>query len=102
MDHTTIVSIEIFFISLVTILGFFITKGKSLGGFGPHTTSALLILLTISITAILFLECRLDAQFFSNLAFAVIGFAGGLFTHARSNQQAQSNASQTTKQSDAI
>lgn len=96
MDHTTLVSVEIFVIAIVALLGFFITKTRNLGGFGPHTTSALLILVTIFIAAILFMECKLDPQFFSNLAFAIIGFAGGLFTQKHSEKTGIENSDVTT------
>lgn len=82
MCHTTEIysfSIEIgvFIIGLVAIIGFFITKTK---GYGRYTISALLILVVIVLASFLFISGKIEKEMITNLFFAVIGFAGGLFT----------------------
>lgn len=71
------VEIGVFIIGLVAIIGFFITKTK---GYGPYTISALLILVTIVLASFLFISGKIEKEMITNLFFAVIGFAGGLFT----------------------
>jgi uncharacterized membrane protein YoaK (UPF0700 family) len=77
MDSNTIVLGIIGVIGLVSLVGFFKTKTK---GFGRFATSALLMLLVILITSLLFAAGKLEAPVLVNIFFAVIGFAGGLFT----------------------
>jgi uncharacterized protein YebE (UPF0316 family) len=66
----------IFVFGVVALIGFFVTKTK---GYGRFATSTFLLLLVVFVSALLFSAGKLDAQIFSNLCFAVIGFAGGLF-----------------------
>jgi len=60
-----------------TLCLFFKTKTP---GFGRFTTSTLLIILVVTITALLFAGGKLDCQVMANVIFAAIGFASGLFT----------------------
>ena len=64
-------------VALVALIGFFFTKEK---GYGRFATSALLLLLAISFSSLLFAVGKLEETVFGNIIFAVIGFAGGLFT----------------------
>ena len=69
--------LAILIIGAIALVGFFRTKAKGLGRF---TTSTLLLLLVIIIAALLFSAGQLHWQVMANILFAVIGFAGGLFT----------------------
>ena len=69
--------VAIFILGVVALIGFFCTKTQ---GFGRFATSSFLLLLVVVITALLFAANKLEAQVIANIFFAVIGFAGGLFT----------------------
>ncbi len=69
--------LAIFSVGLVSLIGFFITKTK---GFGRFATSTFLILVTLIIAALIYSSGKLESQIMANILFAVIGFAGGLFT----------------------
>lgn len=77
MDSNTVVLVIIGVIGLASLSGFFWTKTK---GFGRFATSALLMLLVVLITSLLFAAGKLEGPILANIFFAVIGFAGGLFT----------------------
>ena len=77
MDTSAWLLLAVFVIGLVALLGFFITKTK---GFGRFATSTFLLLLVVVVSALLFAANKLDGQVLANILFAVIGFAGGLFT----------------------
>jgi len=84
MDTNGWLLLAILIVGLVSLLGFFCTKKK---GFGRFATSSFLILLVVVITALLFAAGRLEGQVVANIFFAVIGFAGGLFTGRESEAQ---------------
>lgn len=67
----------IFVVGVVSLIGFFITKTK---GFGRFATSSFLLLLVVIISSLLYAANRLDSQTLANIFFAIVGFAGGLFT----------------------
>ena len=67
----------VFVIILVTLIGFFITKKE---GFGKFTLSSLLLIMVISISSLLYIDNKIDEKIIVNIFFAIIGFAGGLFT----------------------
>lgn len=69
--------IAIFIIGLTALIGFFVTKTK---GFGRFATSAFLLLLVLILTGLFYATDKIPAQLLSNIFFAIIGFAGGLFT----------------------
>jgi hypothetical protein len=77
MDITAWLLLAILVVGLVALVGFFCTKKK---GFGRFATSSVLLLLVVIVTALLFAAGKLEAQVVANIFFAVIGFAGGLFT----------------------
>lgn len=77
MEIDVLLILGVLVLSLVALIGFFITKTK---GFGRFSTSSLLLLLIVLISALLFVAGKLDGQIVSQIFFAVIGFAGGLFT----------------------
>lgn len=77
MDTNAWLLIAVFVLGLVALGGFFWTKTK---GFGRYATSVLLLVLALIISALFFTAGRLDGQFMANILFAIIGFAGGLFT----------------------
>lgn len=84
MDTSGWLLLAVLVVGLVALLGFFSTKKK---GFGRFATSSFLLLLVLTITALLFAAGRLDGQVVANVFFAVIGFAGGLFTGRDSDAQ---------------
>ncbi len=67
----------IFTFGFVALVGFFMTKTT---GFGKYTTSSLLLILVTTISSLLFVGNKIEAEIMTNILFAVIGFAGGLFT----------------------
>jgi hypothetical protein len=78
MDITAWLLLAIFVIGLIALIGFFLTKTK---GFGCFNTSALLLILVVVVSALLYVAGKLGCQAtIANIFFAVIGFAGGLFT----------------------
>ncbi|PZR88744.1 MAG: hypothetical protein DLM68_06945 [Hyphomicrobiales bacterium] len=80
MDKDAWLLLALFIIGLVALIGFFVTKSTNLGGFGRFSTSAFLLLLVLIISSLLFAARCLDLHILSNILFAIIGFAGGLFT----------------------
>jgi len=77
MEITTWLLLSIFVVGIVALVGFFVTKTK---GFGRYATSSFLLLLVVIVSSLLFAADKLDGQVLANIFFAVIGFAGGLFT----------------------
>lgn len=77
MDANGWLLLGVFVVGLVALIGFFVTKTK---GFGRYATSAFLLLLVVVLSAMLFAAGKLEGQILANILFAVIGFAGGLFT----------------------
>jgi hypothetical protein len=67
---------------LVALIGFFATKTT---GFGKYTTSTLLLILVLTISTVLYVAGRLEGAVYGHLLFAMVGFAGGLFTGKDSN-----------------
>lgn len=77
MDANAWLLVALFIVGVVALIGFFATKTK---GFGRYATSALLLLLVLVVSTLLFAAGRLEGQILANILFAIIGFAGGLFT----------------------
>ncbi len=75
-------TIGIFVIGVGTLIGFFVTKTP---GFGKYTTSALLLILVVTISALLYAGGKIEGETMANIIFAVFGFAGGLFTGKNGN-----------------
>ena len=67
----------IFVIGLIALIGFFMTKTK---GYGCFATSTFLILIVLFVSSLMHAADKLETQIIGNILFAVIGFAGGLFT----------------------
>lgn len=59
------------------LIGIFATKTP---GFGRYVSSLLLLTLVLFITALFFAAGKIESPLFANIAFAVVGFAGGLIT----------------------
>lgn len=70
MEHWLIITI--FLLGAGSLFGFFRTKTE---GFG---TSAFLIILVITISALLYSAGKLEGRVMANVLFAVVGFAFGL------------------------
>lgn len=77
MSKSEILMLAVFILGAGSIIGFFKTKTA---GFGRFTTSVLLIILVLTISAMLYAGDKLGTDEMSNFLFAVFGFAGGLFT----------------------
>ena len=77
MDSNTWLILAIFVVGLVALIGFFVTKTA---GFGRFATSVFLLLLVLLLSALLFAAGKLDSAVLANIFFAIVGFAGGLFT----------------------
>lgn len=77
MDASAWLLLAIFIVGMVALIGFFGTKTK---GFGRFATSTFLLLLVVIVSALLFAAGKLEESVLANIFFAVIGFAGGLFT----------------------
>ncbi len=80
----------IFVVGMVAMIGFFITKTT---GYGRYSTSVFLLLIVLVVSALLLSADKLDKTVLANIFFAIIGFAGGLFTsrdsEASTNPQAK-------------
>lgn len=92
MDSNSWLILGIFVIGLVALVGFFVTKTA---GFGRFATSVFLLVLVLIVSALLFAAGKLDGEVLANIFFAIIGFAGGLFTHRDS--ATPNTASQPTR-----
>lgn len=66
------------------ITGVFLTKTP---GFGRFSTSVLLLVLVVTVSALFFAFGKIEPSVFANVVFAVAGFAGGLLA----NRQEPSN-----------
>ena len=77
MDTNAWLLLAVFVVGLVALIGFFATKTM---GFGRFATSTFLLVLVVVVSGLLNAANRLDSQVLANIFFAVIGFAGGLFT----------------------
>jgi len=77
MDITHWLLVSVFAIGGGTLFGFFLTKTK---GFGRFATSVLLLLLVAIMTGLFYAANKMPVEVLSNIFFAIIGFAGGLFT----------------------
>lgn len=85
MDTSAWLLLGVFVIGLVALMGFFWTKAK---GFGRFSTSTLLLLLVVVAATMLYAGDKLDGIYLANLYFAIVGFAGGLFTAKEACDQA--------------
>ena len=77
METNEWLMLAIFIFGAACLFGFFRTKKA---GFGRFTTSALLLILVVTISSMLFAGGKIDSTSMVNVIFAVFGFAGGLFT----------------------
>jgi len=77
MDSSSWLVLAVFVIGLVALIGFFVTKTA---GFGRFATSAFLLILVLIVSGLLFAAGKLDGAVLANIFFAIVGFAGGLFT----------------------
>jgi uncharacterized membrane protein YoaK (UPF0700 family) len=69
--------LAIFVVGTVAVIGFFFKMQR---GFGKFNTSTLLLLLVVIITGLFFAADKFQPEIMANITFAIIGFAGGLFT----------------------
>lgn len=67
----------IFVLGIGILIGFFRTKSE---GYGPFNTSTLVINVIVIVTALFFSQGMISEDLMSNMIFAVIGFAAGIFT----------------------
>jgi len=82
MTNESWLMLSVFIIGAASLIGFFVTKTK---GFGRYATSTFLILVVLVIASLLYSAGKLETQVIANILFAVIGFAGGLFTGKEQN-----------------
>lgn len=80
--------IGIFIVGLAALIGFFVTKTQ---GYGRYATSTFLILVVVVIASLLYSAGKLDNQVMGNILFAVVGFAGGLFTGKEQDSNSKSS-----------
>ncbi len=69
---------EIFLLGIIVIIGILLTKRP---GFGKFTTSTLLLSMVYVSAALFFAAGKIDSPLFGQIAFAVLGFAGGLLAN---------------------
>jgi len=67
-----------------TVIGVFVTKTP---GFGRYSTSVLLLVLILFISASLLVSGKIDSSVFANIVFAIAGFAGGLLSVRKDDSQ---------------
>lgn len=80
----------VFVIGLSALIGFFVTKTK---GYGRFATSTFLMLVVLVVSSLMYVGGKLDGQIMANVLFAIIGFAGGLFTGKENSDQTGSKNS---------
>lgn len=98
MDANTWNVLSIMFIlSLITIVGFFLTKTA---GFGRYTTSACLLIIILFLSAFLCAIDKIEGKVLSNLFFSIIGFAGGLFTAEKGKENENKNGKRNKQQNE--
>jgi len=98
MEEQSWLIISILVIGSGSLLGFFATKTR---GFGRFSTSTFLILIALIISSIFYAAGKLDGQYFANIVFAVIGFAGGLFTGKEETTPQRNNSADNQANKDA-
>lgn len=84
MDNNAWLTLGLLVLGVVALIGFFCTKAK---GFGQYATSTLLLILVLIMSTLLFAANKLTSESLLNIFFAIIGFAGGLFTSKDSNSR---------------
>ncbi|MBN8765447.1 MAG: hypothetical protein J0I76_03870 [Thiobacillus sp.] len=84
MTNDSILILAIFVFGIVALIGILVTKKP---GFGKFTTSTLLLVMVFVSTALFFAAGKIDSPLFGQIAFAVLGFAGGLLA----NKEVSSN-----------
>lgn len=72
---TALICLTIF--GSIALGGIFVTKTK---GFGKYTTSLLLLVIVIFLSAFFLVLDKITPTVFANIAFAVTGFGGGLLS----------------------
>jgi hypothetical protein len=77
MESESWLTLSILVVGLASLIGFFVTKTKS---YGRYATSTFLILVVLVVSSQMYSAGKLDGQIMANVFFAIIGFAGGLFT----------------------
>ena len=73
--NTALICLTVF--GVVSIGGIFATKTK---GFGKYTTSLLLLVIVLFLAAFFLIIGKITPAVFSNIAFAITGFGGGLLS----------------------
>jgi hypothetical protein len=89
--------IAIFVVGISALIGFFATKTK---GFGRFNTSTFLLLLVLVISGLFYAADKMQPALFSNILFAIIGFAGGLFTGKKKPPPEEPGSQKSTKKTD--
>jgi hypothetical protein len=80
METRTLLIGAVFVVGLFSLGGFFCRMHD---GFGPYNTSALVLLVVLTVSGLLLAADCLPVQVLGNIFFAVVGFAGGLFTREK-------------------
>jgi membrane-associated HD superfamily phosphohydrolase len=75
MEKDTIIVLCVTAVAIVTLVGVFWTKTE---GWGKYSSSTLILVLAVFISMILIVVGKLSESIFSNIIFAVVGYAGGL------------------------
>lgn len=78
MTNESLLLIAIFLLGTIVIVGILVTKRP---GFGKFTTSTLLLAMVFVSAALFFAAGKIDSPLFGQIAFAVLGFAGGLLAN---------------------
>lgn len=78
MTCDSILLIAILALGIIVIVGILLTKKP---GFGKFTTSTLLLAMVFVSAALFFAAGKIDSPLFGQIAFAVLGFAGGLLAN---------------------
>ena len=78
MTIESILAITIFLLGAIVLVGILVTKKA---GFGKFTTSTLLLSIVFVSVALFFAAGKIDSALFGQIAFAVLGFAGGLLAN---------------------
>jgi hypothetical protein len=83
MDKETAAVVGLGAVGLGAVTGVLVTKTA---GWGKYSSSTLLLTLALFVAAILLVVGKLEPSSFSNVLFAIVGYAGGLIASKKAEE----------------
>ncbi len=84
MEKETVALICLTALGVGTVIGIFVTK---IPGWGRFSSSTLILILVLFITAEMLVLGKVEAQPSTNLFFAIVGYAGGLIASKKADEE---------------